>query len=225
MNTKLYYTVYAVSILLLVVFSGRLAYLHHTGSSTEEKAIPVLLAYNGDQTNRSSAVYIGNGYFLTATHILEEDQEQLVMETSLEQKLVADLLWSSYSYDVSLLHSKDYDQADLDHYEINCDPIYLGQELKFVGYPVHLDFIHAWGRVASKSFEVPNMWHRVTPVNATIIPGMSGGAVVDEQGYLRGLNVGTHRASVGQTAMGPQASFTGISYIVEASDICFLMGK
>ena len=69
------------------------------------------------------------------------------------------------------------------------------------------------------------MWKRAIPVNATILPGMSGGAVVDDNDDLRGINVGTLRAVSGMTPMGPQASFTGISYIVEAEDICFLMGK
>jgi hypothetical protein len=87
------------------------------------------------------------------------------------------------------------------------------------------DFIHTWGRVSSQALEIPSMWKRAIPVNATIIPGMSGGAVLDSNGNLRGINVGTLTAVVGMTPFGPQTSFTGIAYFVSSSDICFLLGR
>jgi S1-C subfamily serine protease len=69
------------------------------------------------------------------------------------------------------------------------------------------------------------MWKKALPVNSTIIPGMSGGAVINNKNELKGINVGTMTAIVGMTPLGPMTSFTNISYIVEAADICFLMGK
>jgi S1-C subfamily serine protease len=222
MNIKFYYGSYVFVLAIIIALLVSVFLLPKPVA--EPKAIPVLLAYNEAQNNRSSVVHIGNGYFLTAAHILGKDQTQLVMETSLGQRLIADLLWSSHQYDISLLYSKDYDQVSIEQYDLDCGKVTLGQELIFVGNPTHLNFIHTWGRVSSDAIEVPMMWRRAIPVNAAILPGMSGGAVLDTDGNLKGINVGTMTAISGMTALGPQVSFTGLSYIVEASDICFLMG-
>ena len=225
MNIRLYYFIYVVLILFFVAFIASLTYnSQYSTTDIEEKAIPVLLAYNEAQTSRSSAVYIGNGYFLTTAHILGKEQSELVMETNQGQKLVADLLWSSIAYDISLFFSKDYDLVNIASYNIDCSPLSIGDELRFIGNPTHLEFVNTWGRVSALELEVSNMWKRVIPVNATILPGMSGGAVIDLENNLRGINVGTLKAVSGMTPFGPQASFTGMSYIVEGEVLCFLMG-
>jgi serine protease Do len=223
MNIRIYYFIYAILTAVLIATISLFNY--NAINNSEEKSIPVVLAYNKEQTGKSSAVYIGDGYFLTATHILSEDQKALVMETDSGQRFVADLIWSSTSYDISLLYSKNYEQVNITHYKISCDGVELGQELQFIGNPTNLNFVHTWGKVAADPLQIPDMWRRVIPVNATILPGMSGGAVLDSNGKLRGINVGTLTAVSGMSPLGPQVSFSGISYIVESSDICFLMGK
>jgi S1-C subfamily serine protease len=228
MNTKLYYFFYFISITFFIALAARMVYVGWNQTDivqSDDLAIPVVLAYNEAQQNRSSAVYIGSGYFLTAAHIIDKGQKQIVLETNLEQKLVAEVLWSASDYDVSLLYSEHYDTVDIDSYSIDCSPLSIGDELRFIGNPSSAKFITTWGRVSSYEVTIENMWKRVIPVDATIIPGMSGGAAVNENNLLRGINVGTLRAVSGMSPMGPQASFTGISYIVEAQDICFLMGK
>lgn len=222
MNIRFYYALYFVSIIAIAIGIWFLATVEEKHS---EIAIPVVLAYNESQQNRSSAVYIGDGYFLTASHILGRDQKQVVLETNLEQRLVADVLWTAREYDISLLYTEHYDSVAIDSYSIDCSPLEIGDELRFIGNPANATFITLWGRVSSFETSVDNMWRRIIPVDASIVPGMSGGAAVDEDNRLRGINVGTLRAVVGMTPMGPDASFTGISYIVEAEDICFLMGK
>jgi S1-C subfamily serine protease len=223
MNIRFYYILNVFFILAFILIG--IAAMIYPQKTVVEKAIPVLLAYNEDQTDRSSAVYIGDGYFLTAAHSISKDQKKMVMKTSLGQTLIADLLWSSVSYDVSLFYFSDYDLVDINSYAIDCSPLFIGDNLRFVGSPAHADFVNTWGKVSATEIEVPNMWKRVIPVNATILPGMSGGAAIDDKNNLRGINVGTLRAVSGMSITGPQVSFTGISYIVEAKDICFLMGK
>jgi len=227
MNIRLYYFAYFLYFVIPIAILAVIGYPYYKNKwfNAEETAIPVVLAYNEQQNARSSAVYIGDGYFLTATHILDEDQYQLVMETNIGQKLVGDLLWSSDWHDISLFFSPDYDSVNIESYELNCSELSIGDELQFVGNPTNLDFVNTWGRVSAEKIEVLGMWKAALPVNGTILPGMSGGAVINEQNQLKGINVGTLKAVSGVTPLGPQRSFTGISYIVEASDICFLMGK
>jgi S1-C subfamily serine protease len=215
----------AVFVLILILVIS-LLYKHswqYSVSQADELAIPVVLAYNESQQSYSSAVHIGNGYFLTATHIISNDQKEIVLETNLKQVFVAELLWSAKEYDISLLYAKNYNDVDIGKFSIDCSPLSIGDELRFIGNPSNTKFISTWGRVSSYETSVNGMWKRIIPVDAVIIPGMSGGAAVDDQNRLRGINVGTLRAISGMTPMGPAASFTGISYIVESSDICFLM--
>lgn len=194
-------------------------------NSDVELAIPVVIAYNEAQNSRSSAVHIGDGYFLTAYHILGKEQKSVVLETNLNQKLLADVLWSSKDYDITLMYSEYYDLADISQYFIDCTPLNISDELRFIGNPSDATFITVWGRVSSYKISIDEMWKKVVPVNAAIVPGMSGGAAVDINNRLRGINVGTLMGVSGITPFGIQSSFTGISYIVEAQDICFLMGN
>lgn len=222
MDIRFYYSLYFVSIVAIVV---GIWFLVTADKKHGELAIPVVLAYSETQQNRSSAVHIGAGYFLTASHVLGSEQKQVVLETNLKQRLVADVLWSATEYDISLLYTEHYDSVEITSYSIDCSPLEIGDELRFIGNPANASFITTWGRVSSYKTSVDNMWRRIVPVDASIVPGMSGGAAVDENNRLRGINVGTLIAIVGMTPMGPDASFTGISYIVETADICFLMGK
>lgn len=222
MNTRIYYALYFISIFAIVI---GIWFLVTAEEKQTDIAIPVVLAYSENQQNRSSAVYIGDGYFFTASHVLGEDQKQVVLETNLEQRLVADVLWTAKEYDISLLYTEHHESVEIDSYSIDCAPLEIGDELRFIGNPSNAEFITTWGRVSSFETSIDGMWRRIIPVNASIVPGMSGGAAVDDNNSLRGINVGTLRAMVGMTPMGPDASFTGISYIVEAADICFLMGK
>jgi len=227
MNVKQFYF-YFFGIFIISALIFRVIYINSVQAQNVyslELANPVVLAYNEAQTNRSSAVHIGDGFFLTSTHILGKTQNELVLKTNLEQVMVANLLWSSNAYDISLLYVKDHDMMEVDSYSLNCSPLSVGDELTFIGNPQHLDFISSWGRVSSTHINVPNMWERVLPVNATIIPGMSGGAAINKKKELKGINVGTMTAIVGMTPLGPITSFTNISYIVESTDICLLMGK
>jgi serine protease Do len=220
MNVKLYYFFYVVAILAIIVGITKLVLLPDTN-----KAIPVVLAYPETNQGRASAVYIGDGYFLTVAHSIQKDQTRVVIETSIGQKSVAEVLWSAKDYDVSLLYSEFYSDINIQSYTLDCNKLSVGDELRFIGNPANLDFVTTWGRVAGNPITDTPLWKKVTPVNTTILLGMSGGAVIDNKDRLKGINVGTLTAATGFTPFGPQVSFTGFGYIVEASDICFLMGK
>jgi hypothetical protein len=130
MNIRLYYIIYFIFVLALVIIGlGILFFDTRIHAEQSETAIPVVLAYNEAQTSRSSAVHIGNGYYLTSTHILRKDQQELVVKTSLGQTLVLDLIWSSKAYDISLLYAPDNQLVSIQHYELNCEPLNIGDDL------------------------------------------------------------------------------------------------
>jgi serine protease Do len=228
MRQKSHYLSFILSALLVLVTIGSVLYfgLLHLRKAIQEDigplAISTVLIESG--TEVGSAVHIGNGFFLTANHVLGQRQSEIVLVTNLGQTFLSDVLWTSADYDVALLHAPNINDVDIDRHILVCDSLSIGDDLMFVGNPMSLRFIHTWGKVASISMSVENMWKKVTPVNAVIIPGMSGGAVIDTNGFLRGINVGTMVGPTAMTMFGPTLSFTGISHIVEGRELCLLLG-
>jgi len=60
------------------------------------------------------------------------------------------------------------------------------------------------------------VWREVVPADLTVIPGQSGGAVVDAQGSVVGITVGV---------MIWQYGLSGLGFFVPGSAICELMGR
>jgi S1-C subfamily serine protease len=183
----------------------------------EDHASSVVLVQQEDGTG--TAVHIKNGYFLTAAHVLERNQKSVKLSTNKDQQIQAQVLWTSAFYDIALLHTTD--SASIAYNPINCSPLVFGEELRFAGNPSRLSFISIWGRVAGDyQYDISPRWYRVIPVNTTIVPGMSGGPVLDYKNNIRGINVGGlfYTLNFSET-------FTNISFIVSAEDICFLLKK
>lgn len=180
---------------------------------------------DNNPNSKASAVHIGNGYFLTAKHTIKSKTPTVTLITSKNKTTSADILWSSLTHDLMLLHVRDMDQIYIDQYNLNCDPLRRGDTLEFIGSTRTLDFISMWGNVAGNAFNAAPLSERLVPVNSSFIPGMSGGAAINARGELKGINIGVLVATSAVTHMGPVPSFTNISYVLEAEDICFLMGK
>lgn len=163
-----------------------------------------------DYGGYGSATHIGNGYFLTAAHVIKDGKVPL-----LDGERMADVLWVNKKYDVAFLraYAKDMNSAPLD-----CREPDAGERVSLYGNPLNLESVTTWGQVSGSAREV-GPWASVNPVNAAIAPGMSGGALIDEDGDLVGVNVGVMVMPVG-FAGGP----VGIGYSVPASVVCMLMG-
>jgi serine protease Do len=225
MKQKSYY----LSLLLIGFLSvGLLAYFgyHQLKIAVQEdrNALALSTVLIQADSGVASAVHIGNGYFLTANHVIPQRQREVVLATSLGQTFVANVLWISTDYDIALLHTTDINEVDIDSHILVCDALSIGDDLMFVGNPMIMRFVHTWGKVAAAPMSIDDRWKTFTPVNATIIPGMSGGPAIDSNGFLRGINVGTMLGETSMTMFGPALSFTGLSYIVEGKDLCTLMG-
>jgi serine protease DegQ len=177
----------------------------------------VMLAVN-HRGHSSSAVYIGNGYVLTSHHGLA-DGKTLTLTTESGVEIESDHLWSAESYDIALFRVDT--ELNINSYNLDCSPLYLHDSLIFVGNPLNLTHITVTGTVAGNPiYNLTERWSYLIPVQAPIIPGMSGGAVIDLRGNLRGINVGTMILN-----QGFAFSFTGVSYIVPGDVICMLLNR
>jgi S1-C subfamily serine protease len=208
----------AFMILSLAIVSAFMDWNYRFNTEIIERDSAFLLVTNS-QGHTGSAVYIGNGYVLTAYHVLSASDKNLTLTTNSGAEIAAEHLWSAERYDIALFRVAE--DVNLDSYTLTCEPLVLHEQLMFVGNPLNITHISVFGTVAGDPiYNATEIWSHLIPVQAPIIPGMSGGAVVDLNGNLRGINVGTMVLN-----QGFAFSFTGISYIVPGDVICMLLNR
>lgn len=167
------------------------------------------------ENNQGSATHIGNGYYITAAHVVN-NADKVTLKDSAGGSLQADILWASVEYDIALMKA---DIATVSAVDLECRTPQVGEPLSYYGNPQNLDHITTWGRASGAAQSVGPLAN-VVPVNGAIIPGMSGGAVLDADGDMVGVNVAVMVMHIGMGG-GP----TSIGYIVPAETVCMLMGR
>jgi S1-C subfamily serine protease len=188
----------------------------------DELESPVLVLNStsaADRPSRSTAVHIGDGYILVATHTIASDPNSISLFTESGVLIDVEFLWSAIDYDISLFKAVD-ELEGVDHYNIACEELSIGDEITAIGHPMHLSYIHTKGHVAGDETQVEDFWKSVLVTDLVIIPGMSGGPVLNDNLEIVGISVG-----VVVFPMDFSKSFTGLSYIVPSSTICTLLMK
>lgn len=208
---------YAIAITLVLI--AALTYNHAT-QYVPEKVHPVVKLTMEEMQGHASAVHIGNGFFITVKHALSDDSDGVLLKsTKWETPVSADVLWTSEIYDIAYLDAEG--ELEIDHYDISCKPLIVGQELEFHGNPGSLEDIITYGRVSNSNEISDFIWKSVVVVNTTILPGMSGGAVLNANKELVGIIVGTNMRQTSPYS----SSHTEISFIVPSTIICKLLNK
>lgn len=206
---KWFITVLAVLVPILVIGGLRAA------NPATPTAISTVLVSDGN--GHGSGVHIGQGYILTAAHVVKgHDSMEIKDSAGNTQKGV--VLWLNEVYDVALIH---IDNSDGIHASpLICTPTFaVGDDVQAVGNPLNLEFIHTWGRVASNVGE-RGPWKSSLIVDMTIAPGMSGGPVLNKAGEVIGLAVG-----IAVLPSGFSQSALAISYVVPSSAVCNLLAR
>lgn len=167
-------------------------------------------------SGHGSGVHIGNGLVLTNYHVAGKLTE-VTLKSDDGDIQKAEVLWGNEARDVALVLASHPER--LATAELSCRDLVNDELLTSYGNPSNIEFITIKGSVAGKARDL-GPWKSVVPVDMTIIPGMSGGAVMDKDGKLVGLNVGVMPVQIG---MG--VSLSGIGYIIPSSTICQLLGR
>ena len=165
-------------------------------------------------TGHGSATHIGDGYFITAAHVIQKD---ITINTQLGREYDVEVMWVNNDYDVALVKS---DVGEISTAAIDCRVPARGEDIMLSGSPMNMDFIDTWGRVSGDEMIDQGSWRRSVPVNVVIAPGMSGGGAFDADGDLVGIGVGVMIMHLGSGG-GP----VGLAYVVPASVVCMLMGR
>ena len=190
---------------------GFLVFFAHPTPAATPLARPYVML--SDKDGHGSGVHIGNGYIITAAHVATATNGDMTLKASDGRSQSAHILWASKEFDVALMKASKPEylgSADLD-----CAPRPDGEHVTAYGNPLDLEFVSSAGRItgAERKFEV---WANVAPVDMTIVPGQSGGAIVNDDGMVVGIAVGVTTFNMG---------ITGFGLIVPSTTICMLLAR
>ena len=158
-----------------------------------------------------SGVHIGDGYILTAHHVLVGYvRAQVKSDDGAIQ--TGEVLWSNSKYDVALIRADKYDLATA---PLNCAPSQPGQHVTLHGNPEGLEFVYTAGEIVGLMQRFGGLYEGV-PVNAAFIPGQSGGGLIGDDGSVVGIASQALVTNFGIAQMG---------LMVPSTTICRLMGR
>lgn len=167
-----------------------------------------------DQMGAGSGVIISeDGYIITNNHVVQgADQVQVTFNDRNTQ--IAKVVGTDPATDIAVLK---IDSDNLPFMELgNSDNIKLGQWVLAVGYPLNLDATVTAGIVSAKSRQIGLNQRRAQAsaiesyiqTDAAVNPGNSGGALVNVQGQLIGINA---------AIASPTGSYAGYSYAIPSN--------
>ncbi len=146
-----------------------------------------------EQKASGSGVIVGaDGYIVTNNHVVENASEILVTIPESNKNYKATVVGTDANTDLALIHIEAKDLPVMTF--ANSDDVKLGQWVLAAGYPLNLDVTVTQGIVSGKSRNIGINRQASAPVevfiqtDAAINPGSSGGALVNTNGELVGIN-------------------------------------
>lgn len=204
-------TLMVVLFLLSISFVLSAAYPLRTVPAPASSVVKIIV-----EGGHGSGVHIGNGYVLTATHVVD-GKTGIKLKSSLGDIQDVEVLWANKARDVALLRAKRPDRLQAS--ALSCDPLTLGQKITAEGNPGAAEFVRFRGEVAG-AVRQAGPWAAAVPIDLSGGPGISGGPIFDEQGRVSGIYVGIYLVSAGFSAMA-----IGLGLAVPSSVICELMAR
>ncbi|MEP7268836.1 MAG: trypsin-like peptidase domain-containing protein [Saprospiraceae bacterium] len=156
----------------------------------------------------SGVILSSDGYIVTNNHVVK-DADEINIKTYNDQKYTATKIGVDPSTDLALLK---IDATGLRAIEMgNSDALKVGEWVLAVGNPFNLDFTVTAGIVSAKGRNKLNLIQDSKAIeefiqtDAAVNPGNSGGALVDVQGKLVGINTAIY---------SPDGTFAGYSFAI-----------
>lgn len=174
-----------------------------------------------DKSGHGSGIHIGNGYILSAAHVVETNKSMTAVLSD-KSTLDATVLWANAVYDIALLRVDNPDR--LESAPLSCAANYPGQHIRAFGNPLDLTFVWSSGEVVGDAREAAP-WASAVPIDGTVVFGQSGGGVLDDNGNVVGITVGVMTAPVETGYHEVSTSVTGFGFVVPASVVCTLLAR
>jgi S1-C subfamily serine protease len=158
-----------------------------------------------------SAIHIGNGFAITAAHVVDGLTTVNFRSDKSVVDLDAEVLWANDAYDVALIRLSS--TPNITRAPVTCREAVRGEPIKAYGNPLGLPFFETSGMISIAIPATIDRWKSSIVFSAPIAGGMSGGPLLDVQGHLLGIIVG----SVGRVAP--------FGVAVPVATICSLLGR
>jgi S1-C subfamily serine protease len=201
------------SIVLCVTLSAIIAFLVACQAPKKRDALSYSTVKILTAGGHGSGIHVGNRYIITAAHVVgAADTVKIRAKHGGESE--AEVLWVNKAHDLALLRAKDLTGVAVS--QIECGVPAIGQHIEAIGAPGPLEFIHAYGRVAS-GVQSNSHWASYFIAAMVVGPGMSGGPVFDARGKVVGIVVGVAVAQLGWTP-----SALSLAYVVPSQTVCNL---
>jgi len=148
----------------------------------------IFKAYTTTATATGSGVFVSaSGYILSCSHIFSTFPKTIGINIrdSKGRLYQARLIGQSRYYDLALL--KIEANRPLPRMKLGKSPLYIGQDVYAIGFPLRVPFTVTHGiisRIASERRDPKS----ITQSDTTLNPGNSGGPLVDTNGQLVGIN-------------------------------------
>lgn len=188
----------------IIVALALLAIGYLVFSANDTKPSGLLSPYVKIETNsgHGSATHIGDGYFVTAAHVVAR-QGGLRIKATDNSIHDLEIMWFNQTYDVALLRVAKHDRFA--SVPMSCSIAAVGTRGESHGNPMFIENITTNLVVAGSVRSFGDTWPVAIPVD----------------GALAGVNVGVLLAPTG----GLSASMFGVNVVVPSSVVCDLMGR
>lgn len=161
----------------------------------------------------SGVIMSSDGYIVTNNHVVDGATDVTVTLSSGNKSYKAKVIGTDASTDLALIK---IDANNLPVMPIgNSDEVHLGQGVLAIGYPLNLDVTVTQGIVSAKSRNLGiNSRGSDAPIesfiqtDAAVNPGSSGGALVNVNGELIGIN---------SAIASPTGSYAGYAYAIPSN--------
>lgn len=162
----------------------------------------------------SGVIVSGDGYIITNSHVLE-GSDRVIVTLNDNREFEAKIIGRDKNTDIALLK---IDAQDLQPIEYgNSDDVVLGEWVLAVGNPYNLNSTVTAGIISAKARALGGKMNLESflQTDAAVNPGNSGGALVNAQGELIGINT---------VIYSPTGSYSGYSFAVPVSIVRKVVG-
>ena len=206
-------TAFLVALFLVIAATSAAAYalLPPPALPSTETATVKIQVNDG----HGSGVHIGDGFILTAAHVVGDEKEVQVKAKGGAFNR-ADVLWVNKANDIALLRTSS---DGLGIAKLACHAVNVGDPIVAYGNPLKIEFVAAYGKIAGEPRET-GPWKSVYVTDITTVMGQSGGPVYADGGDLIGITVGVMAAPIGFSG-----SLVGFGFVVPSTAVCELLGR
>ena len=150
----------------------------------------------------SGVLFSSDGYILTNQHVIGDKNTNIVVELSDGRKIIAKVIGIDKGTDLAVLKA---DLADEIYPSIeieDSDSVQIGDVVLAIGNPYGLGQSVSMGIISATGREYENPYSNYLQTDASINRGNSGGALIDINGRLIGINTIIRSSSGGSEGIG-----------------------